>query len=48
MEELELFLPVSDLATTRIEFDGPAPSTAALRSGSWSVDHLGSMTGRPS
>jgi alpha-galactosidase len=41
LEALELFLPVSDLATHRIEFDGPALSTAALRSGSWSVDHVG-------
>jgi alpha-galactosidase len=39
MEGLELFLPVSDLATHRVEFDGPALSTVALRSGSWSVDH---------
>jgi alpha-galactosidase len=36
---LELFLPVSDLATHRVEFDGPVLSTVALRSGSWSVDH---------
>lgn len=41
LEALELFLPVSDLATHRIEFDGPALSTVALRSGSWSVDHVG-------
>jgi alpha-galactosidase len=41
LEALELFLPVSDLATHRIEFDGPAVSTAGLRSGSWSVDHVG-------
>jgi alpha-galactosidase len=41
LEALELFLPVSDQATHRIEFDGPALSTAALRSGSWSVDHVG-------
>jgi alpha-galactosidase len=39
LEGLELFLPVSDLATHRVEFDGPVPSTVALRSGSWSVDH---------
>jgi alpha-galactosidase len=39
VEGLELFLPVSDLATHRVEFDGPVPSTVALRSGSWSVDH---------
>jgi alpha-galactosidase len=39
LEGLELFLPVSDLATHRVEFDGPALSTVALRSGSWSVDH---------
>src|SRR4029450_3606155 len=38
-EGLELFLPVSDLATHRVEFEGPALSTVALRSGSWSVDH---------
>jgi alpha-galactosidase len=38
LEGLELFLPVSDLATHRVEFDG-APTTVALRSGSWSVDH---------
>jgi alpha-galactosidase len=39
LEGLELFLPVSDLATQRVEFDGPALSTVPLRSGSWSVDH---------
>jgi alpha-galactosidase len=39
LEGLELFLPVSDLATHRVEFDGAAPSTVALRPGSWSVDH---------
>src|SRR5512133_3475964 len=39
LEGLELFLPVSDLATHRVEFDGPVLSTMALRSGSWSVDH---------
>jgi alpha-galactosidase len=39
VEGLELFLPVSDLATHRVEFDGPVLSTVALRSGSWSVDH---------
>ena len=39
LEGLELFLPVSDLATHRVEFDGPVLSTVALRSGSWSVDH---------
>ncbi len=39
LEGLELFLPVSDLATHRVELDGPALSTVALRSGSWSVDH---------
>jgi alpha-galactosidase len=39
LEGLELFLPVSDRATHRVEFDGPALSTVALRSGSWSVDH---------
>ena len=41
LEGLELFLPVSDLATHRVEFDGPALSTVPLRSGSWSVDHWG-------
>jgi alpha-galactosidase len=41
LEGLELFLPVSDLATHRVEFDGPALSTVPLRSGSWSVDHRG-------
>src|SRR5215218_1065541 len=39
LEGLELFMPVSDLATHRVEFDGPALSTVELRSGSWSVDH---------
>jgi alpha-galactosidase len=39
LEGLELFLPVSDLATHRVEFDGSALSTVALRLGSWSVDH---------
>jgi alpha-galactosidase len=39
LEGLELFLPVSDLATHRVEFDGPVLSTVALHSGSWSVDH---------
>ena len=39
LEALELFLPVSDRATHRVEFDGPALSAVALRSGSWSVDH---------
>jgi alpha-galactosidase len=39
LEGLEIFLPVSDLATHRVEFDGPVLSTMALRSGSWSVDH---------
>jgi alpha-galactosidase len=46
LEGLELFLPVSDLATHRVEFDGPALSRIALRSGSWSVDH-GSFDDRP-
>jgi len=46
LEGLELFLPVSDLATHRVELDGPALSTVALRSGSWSVDH-GVFDGRP-
>src|SRR4029453_14777019 len=41
LEALELFLPVRDLATHRVEFDGPALSTVPLRSGSWSVDHRG-------
>lgn len=41
LEGLELFLPVSDLATHRVEFDGPALSPVALRSGCWSVDHGG-------
>lgn len=39
LEGLELFLPVSDLATHRVEFDGSALSTVPLRLGSWSVDH---------
>jgi alpha-galactosidase len=39
LEGLELFLPVSDLATHRVEFDGPELSTVAVHSGSWSVDH---------
>ena len=39
LEGLELFLPVSDLATHRVEFDGPVLLTVALHSGSWSVDH---------
>ena len=39
LEGIELFLPVSDLATHRIEFDGSALSKVALRLGSWSVDH---------
>jgi alpha-galactosidase len=39
LDGLDLFLPVSDRATHRAEFDGPALSTVALRSGSWSVDH---------
>ena len=39
LEGLELFLPVSDLATHRVEFDGSALSTVTLRLGSWSVDH---------
>ena len=39
LEGLDLFLPVGDLATHRVEFDGAALSTMALRSGSWSVDH---------
>jgi len=39
LEGLELFLPVSDQATHRVEFDGPALSRMPLRSGSWSVDH---------
>jgi alpha-galactosidase len=39
LEGLELFLPVSHLATHRVEFDGPALSMVALPSGSWSVDH---------
>src|SRR4029453_549593 len=46
LEGLELFLPVSDLATHRVELDGPALSTVALRSGSWSVDH-GAFDDRP-
>ena len=46
LEALELFLPVSDRATHRVEFDGPALSAVALRSGSWSVDH-GVFDGRP-
>ena len=32
LEALELFLPVSDRATHRVEFDGPALSAVALRS----------------
>ncbi len=39
LDGLELFLPLSDLATHRVEFDGPALSTVALRLGCWSVDH---------
>ena len=39
LEGLELFLPVSDIASHRVEFDGSALSTLALRLGSWSVDH---------
>jgi alpha-galactosidase len=46
LDGLELFLPVSDLATHRVEFDGPALSTVGLRSGSWSVDH-GVLDDRP-
>jgi len=39
LEGLEVFLPVSDIASHRVEFDGSALSTLALRLGSWSVDH---------
>ena len=39
LEGMELFLPLSDLATHRVEFDGPALSKVALRLGCWSVDH---------
>jgi alpha-galactosidase len=46
LEGLDIFLPVSDLATHRVEFDGPALSTMALRSGSWSVDQA-MFDGRP-
>src|SRR5688500_3029512 len=41
LDGLEIFSPVGDLATHRVECDGPALSTVPLRSGSWSVDHWG-------